>query len=278
MATTRAGPQSDFMYDQLSIDATGRGQPRRDFDNIRPLEPAVLCNWIDLLARISHDLRTPLNAVIGFSDIMQNEMFGPLGHSRYQEYARHIKTSGDLLLKAAEDTLAMTSLLASPNSATLDDLRFDRALADAIAAIAPQALEREVAIAQVGLDDATVRGDRRIMPRALRQLLTAALAAALPGSRIALTTTTQNGRIRLAIEVGHEVGHDRRDAAARLQPVHVAFASEPGMGRDEMSIWLARILLEQQGARLTTRVGPDRMTMTAEFEQAVQADFFSRET
>src|SRR5262245_23771804 len=41
----------------------------------------------DFLAAMSHELRTPLNAVIGFSEVMVNEVFGPLGNERYHEYA-----------------------------------------------------------------------------------------------------------------------------------------------------------------------------------------------
>jgi K+-sensing histidine kinase KdpD len=68
--------------------------------------------WGNLMARVSHDLRTPLNAVIGFSDVMDAELLGPVGHPRYREYARHIRDCGRELLKSAEDTLAITSLLA----------------------------------------------------------------------------------------------------------------------------------------------------------------------
>ena len=58
-----------------------------------------------MIAAISHDLRTPLNAVIGFSDVMQRELFGPLGHDRYRDYAVHIRESGEQLLKATERML-----------------------------------------------------------------------------------------------------------------------------------------------------------------------------
>jgi signal transduction histidine kinase len=48
---------------------------------------------------MSHELRTPLNAIIGFSGVQRREMFGPLGHSRYREYADHIHSSGTHLLE-----------------------------------------------------------------------------------------------------------------------------------------------------------------------------------
>lgn len=57
------------------------------------------------LANMSHELRTPLNAIIGFSDILHSEVFGPLGASRYVEYAGDIGESAHLLLRLIEDIL-----------------------------------------------------------------------------------------------------------------------------------------------------------------------------
>lgn len=52
----------------------------------------------EFLATMSHELRTPLNAIIGFSDVQRQELFGPLGHPRYREYANNIHASGAHLL------------------------------------------------------------------------------------------------------------------------------------------------------------------------------------
>lgn len=62
-----------------------------------------------LLVALNHDLRTPLNAVIGFSDVMQRELFGPLGHDRYRDYAGHIRASGEQLLRATEQLLVQSA-------------------------------------------------------------------------------------------------------------------------------------------------------------------------
>lgn len=76
--------------------------------------------WGELIARVSHELRTPLNAVIGFSDVMQSELLGPVGHPRYREYAKHIRDCGRDLLKSTEDTLAITCLLDHDPNASVD--------------------------------------------------------------------------------------------------------------------------------------------------------------
>ena len=62
------------------------------------------------LANMSHELRTPLNAIIGFSEILNLQMFGPLGHERYKEYAQLINESGQLLLDLISDILDMSKI------------------------------------------------------------------------------------------------------------------------------------------------------------------------
>src|SRR5208283_3266204 len=62
------------------------------------------------LANMSHELRTPLNAVIGFTDLMRQRTFGPLGNERYEEYATLIYDSGQLLLDLISDMLDMAKI------------------------------------------------------------------------------------------------------------------------------------------------------------------------
>ncbi|MBS0280792.1 MAG: PAS domain-containing sensor histidine kinase [Proteobacteria bacterium] len=62
------------------------------------------------LANMSHELRTPLNAIIGFSELMEREIFGPIGNPRYQEYARMIHDSGGHLLELINGVLDMSKI------------------------------------------------------------------------------------------------------------------------------------------------------------------------
>ena len=59
----------------------------------------------DFLAVMSHELRTPLNAIIGFSEIIANQMFGPIGQEKYRDYALDINSSGEHLLGIINDIL-----------------------------------------------------------------------------------------------------------------------------------------------------------------------------
>jgi len=59
----------------------------------------------EFLATMSHEFRTPLNAIIGFSDIIKNQTFGAIGNKQYAEYANDINSSGLHLLAIINDVL-----------------------------------------------------------------------------------------------------------------------------------------------------------------------------
>ncbi|HVW75229.1 MAG TPA: PAS domain-containing sensor histidine kinase [Rhizomicrobium sp.] len=62
------------------------------------------------LAAMSHELKTPLNAVLGFSEIIRDEMLGPVGHESYRDYAGDIHKSGTRLLAVINDVLDVSRL------------------------------------------------------------------------------------------------------------------------------------------------------------------------
>jgi signal transduction histidine kinase len=64
----------------------------------------------EFLANMSHELRTPFNAIIGFAEMMTKEIFGPLGHQRYGEYAQHINDSASHLLELINDILDVSRI------------------------------------------------------------------------------------------------------------------------------------------------------------------------
>ena len=62
------------------------------------------------LASMSHDLRTPLNAIIGFSEVMLEKTFGPIGNKHYKDYISYIHGSGTQLLSLINDILDLSKI------------------------------------------------------------------------------------------------------------------------------------------------------------------------
>lgn len=158
--------------------------------------------WSDLLQRVSHELRTPLNAVIGFSDVMHKELLGPLGHARYVEYADHIRQSGGDLLKATEDTLAITALLSRAQHIELTELEFASLMRDVRQAAVARFPARDVDVILSIDRDIDVVGDRRILRQALLNALCVVLRNAEQGCRVEIVARRAGDTVWLTIEAG----------------------------------------------------------------------------
>lgn len=62
------------------------------------------------LATMSHELRTPLNAILGFSEVMKDEVFGPMKNTAYLDYAKDIHSSGEHLLNLINEILDLSRI------------------------------------------------------------------------------------------------------------------------------------------------------------------------
>ena len=83
---------------------------------------------MEFLANMSHELRTPLNAVIGFSEIIKDEVMGPLGVPVYKEYAQDIYDSGNYLLKVISEILEVSKIETGNRELAVTTFRLPKAL------------------------------------------------------------------------------------------------------------------------------------------------------
>lgn len=157
--------------------------------------------WTDLASRVSHELRTPLNAVIGFSDLMERELHGPLGSPQYSEYTRHIRSSGQALLKSAEDTLAMTSALAraDDDKALLETTSFHDVAKSAWAFLEEDAAERGITLTIHASSDCLIEGDRITYRQVLLNMLSDVIKSSLNDGRIILSARQVYNQIEIEI-------------------------------------------------------------------------------
>ncbi|MBX4336092.1 PAS domain-containing sensor histidine kinase [Bartonella raoultii] len=100
----------------------------------------------EFLANMSHELRTPLNAILGFSDIMLQSTFGPLGSQRYKEYMHDIYNSGTHLLTLINDILDMSKIEAGRFTLDCKNINLEPIISEAIRTLTPQAQEKNIAV------------------------------------------------------------------------------------------------------------------------------------
>jgi len=100
----------------------------------------------NFLANISHELRTPLNAIIGFSSILMNQLFGPLGDEKYLEYARDINESGSHLLEIINDILDLSKAEAGKLLLNYEEVHIGKAINKCLTIVADRASKGRVAL------------------------------------------------------------------------------------------------------------------------------------
>ncbi|WP_332060325.1 ATP-binding protein [Bartonella sp. CB74] len=100
----------------------------------------------EFLANMSHELRTPLNAILGFSDIMLQSTFGPLGSQRYKEYMHDIYNSGTHLLTLINDILDMSKIEAGRFTLDCKNIDLEPIISEAVRTLTPQAQEKNISV------------------------------------------------------------------------------------------------------------------------------------
>lgn len=94
----------------LLIDRTVEKRDQRRLGQEVDRARAEAADGTAMLADLSHEMRTPLNAVIGFAETIERQTFGPVGHENYAQYAEHIRMAGRHLLDLVNTVLNLPRL------------------------------------------------------------------------------------------------------------------------------------------------------------------------
>lgn len=141
----------------------------------------------EFLANMSHELRTPLNAIIGFAEIMESGMFGPLGNTKYDDYCKDIRGSGEYLLSVINDILDMSRIEAGRHSLTREMIKVDDIAELAVRMVSEQVKGRNITLhVDIAPKDMQIFADQR----AVQQILVNVL-------QNASKFTSDNGAIRV---------------------------------------------------------------------------------
>ena len=204
------------------------------------------------LANMSHELRTPLNAIIGFSEILKNETFGPVGHERYRGYADDIHSSGHHLLSLINDVLDMAKIEAGKFEPVMTMNAVDELVHEVRRMIKGRVAEAElnlvVDMPPVGVFCAF---DRRAIKQVLINLLANAIRFTDAGGLITIRVRSDDGGFILRVE----------DTGLGIPPEHVNRLLQPfeqmsdmtrrGQEGTGLGLSLSKALVEAHGGTLS---------------------------
>ncbi|MGE0602945.1 MAG: histidine kinase dimerization/phospho-acceptor domain-containing protein [Xanthobacteraceae bacterium] len=173
----------------------------------------------DFLAKISHEMRTPLNAIIGFAEVMMEERFGPIGSDRYREYLKDIHQSGGHLISLINDLLDLSKIEAGKLELNFVSVDLNDIAKQCMSTMQPQA-NRERIIIRSALAEhlPPVVADERSIRQIVLNLLSNSVKFTKPGGQVILSTSlTDTGEVVLRVrDTG--IGMNEEEVAAALEP------------------------------------------------------------
>jgi len=216
-------------------------------------ENAAAGEAMAFLAEINHEVRTPLNSIIGFSELMKDASLGQNDVGKFRDYAEDIHQSAMHALSLINDLLDVTKIMARQPELDLQPLDLNKSVADGLQLMQAQ-IEQKKLRARLRLADdlPLLRADRRKMKQIILNLLSNSVKFTPPGGRITLSTRKdRTGGVILEIsDTG--VGMSRGQIQRALQPFRQLEKALKRMRRQQrgsgLGLPLTKALAEAHGA------------------------------
>ena len=217
----------------------------------------------NFLAHLSHDIRTPLNHIIGFAELMRHQTYGPLGDARYADYVQSIKASGEHLLASFATILDLAELESGQKPLRSDPIDLDRLLDGVVQRFKGQANRAGVRFVLGGRSDAIIQGDHLGLTRMISNIVENALRFTPSGGQVKLAAfSARDGVVIEVTDTGLGMSEDRLASLSQPFALDDATFTREGAGPG-LGISIARTIAELSGGNLAIDSTPSLGTTVA---------------
>lgn len=206
------------------------------------------------LTNMSHELRTPLNAIIGFSEVIRDEIFGPIANDKYKEYLTDIHFSAQHLLEIINDVLDMSKIEAGKFVLVENDIDLP-ALFTSVKRIIAERAQAKGIIFITDLDEhiPNIHADKRVMRQILLNLLSNAIKFSTAGDTVTLSAhITPTGAMDIVVkDTGYGIAQDNINRV--LEPFNQAYDPliSNGQNGTGLGLSLTKAMAQLHGGTLT---------------------------
>jgi len=203
----------------------------------------------EFLASMSHELRTPLNAIIGFSQVLREEMFGPV-NEKQAEYLDDIISSGNHLLSLINDVLDLSKVEAGQVELEFRPFSLREALERGVVMVRERATEDGVQVELAAAPDVDViEGDERRIKQVIFNLLSNAVKFTPTGGAVDVRAARVNGEVRISVaDTGPGIAPgDHERIFEEFQQSEAGLEQREGTG---LGLPLSKRLVELHGGRI----------------------------
>jgi signal transduction histidine kinase len=184
-------------------------------------EATSVARRLDFLAKVSHEVRTPLNSILGFSELMLEERLGAIGNARYKGYVEDIHQSGLYALSLLNDLLDISKIDAGKFDLDFTAVDLPELVETCVNSLQPLAKRERILLrTSLALNLPAVIADRRRLKQILLNLLSNAIKFTNAGGQVIVSARLiDGGDLRLRVH-DNGVGMTEDEIAAAMQPFH----------------------------------------------------------
>lgn len=202
------------------------------------------------LAHLSHDIRTPINHIIGFADLMREQTYGPLGDKRYLTYVEDMRESGERLLRYFASILELAELESGRKPLRPAPFDVDELLTSVVRRYSSQANRADLTLAIGAPCGAHLMGDRFALERMVGNIVENAVRFTPGGGRVNVAAYPADDGVVLEIsDTGIGMSEERLDQLSQPFAFGDAALTRQHSGAG-LGIAIARAIAELSGGRL----------------------------
>jgi len=200
----------------------------------------------EFLASVSHELRTPLHTILGFTDLLGEELEGPLNDTQ-REFVRHIHRDSEHLLGLINDVLDLSRIETGQLRLHAESLSLREAIFEAVSGIKSHAEARSVDIDSDDPGDLHVIADPVRLRQILYNLLSNAVKFTAAGGKVTVKVRRQGAAVRITVaDTG--IGMSREDQAQIFERFYQVTHKTGGAG---LGLAICKQLVEMQGGSIS---------------------------
>jgi signal transduction histidine kinase/CheY-like chemotaxis protein len=208
----------------------------------------------DFIANMSHELRAPLNAVIGFSEVLQDQTLGDI-NEKQKEYISGILNSGRRLLSLVDDILDLSTLESGKMTLELSDFPLHESLYDSMMMFKEKSFKNKIAL-HLDLDeqaDISITADQRKLKRIMFNLLSNAVRLTPEGGSVAVSAKTVGDFIEITVaDTGRGIKVEDMPKLFQAPTLTESYDQINSIEYEgvELGLVMSRHLVELQGGRI----------------------------
>jgi PAS domain S-box-containing protein len=217
----------------------------------------------DFLAKISHEIRTPLNAILGFSEVMMNEQFGPLGSDRYREYMKDVHQSGEHLVSLINDLLDLSKIEAGKLDLVFASVNLNELVRQCVALMQPQANQQRIIIrSSLSPTLPPVVADARSVRQIVLNLLSNSIKFTGAGGQVIISTALTDRAEAILRVRDTGIGMTEKEIETAMEPFRqLATSTRYGSGGTGLGLPLTKALAEANRASFAIKSAVDAGTL-----------------